>query len=72
MLDGGRRSAETINGEVDIEFEGPVSARLDIETFNGAIDNCFGPDPARTSKYTPGLGLKFSEGGGNGRVDISP
>jgi DUF4097 and DUF4098 domain-containing protein YvlB len=71
LLEGGRLSAETINGEVDIEFDGPVSARFDIETFNGDIDNCFGPDPVRTSKYTPGLELKFSEGGGNGRVDIN-
>lgn len=71
LQDGGRLSAETINGEVDIEFDGSVSARIDIETFNGNIDNCFGPEPVRTSKYTPGLELSFTEGGGAGRVEIN-
>lgn len=70
LLDGGRLDVETINGEVDIKFEGPVSARFDIETFNGGIENCFGPDPVRTSKYTPGLELKFTESDGDGRVGI--
>ena len=68
---GGRFAAETVNGELDIEFAGDVSARIDIETFNGSIRNCFGPDPERTSKYTPGLELSFTEGDGDGRVEMS-
>ena len=68
---GGRFAAETVNGELDIEFAGDVSARIDIETFNGSIRNCFGPDPERTSKYTPGLELSFTEGAGDGRVEMS-
>ncbi|MGB5510210.1 MAG: DUF4097 family beta strand repeat-containing protein [Woeseiaceae bacterium] len=67
----GRFSAETVNGEMDIEFAGDVSAKIEIETFNGSIRNCFGPEPQRTSKYTPGLELSFTEGSGNGRVEIS-
>jgi DUF4097 and DUF4098 domain-containing protein YvlB len=67
----GRFSAETVNGDMDVEFAGNVSARIEIETFNGAIRNCFGPEPQRTSKYTPGLELSFTEGAGNGRVEIS-
>ena len=65
-----RLEAETVNGEVDIKFAGKVSARFDIETFNGEIRNCFGPKPERTSKYAPGLELKFSEGEGDGRVSV--
>jgi hypothetical protein len=61
---------ETVNGSVDILFDGDVSARFDIETFNGDIENCFGPKSERTSKYAPGRELKFTEGGGNGRVVI--
>jgi DUF4097 and DUF4098 domain-containing protein YvlB len=65
-----RLDMETINGDLDIVFDGDVSARFDIETFNGEIRNCFGPKPVRTSQYTPGTVLKFTEGGGSGRVTI--
>jgi len=67
----GRLAAETVNGDVDIELAGDVSARIDISTFNGRIRNCFGPEAKRTSKYAPGWGLSFTEGGGNGRIDVS-
>ena len=68
---GGRFSAETVNGDLDIEFAGDISAKDEIETFNGSIRNCFGPKPERTSKYTPGLELSFTEGDGDGRVEMS-
>ena len=68
---GGRFAAETVNGDLDIEFAGDFSARVEIETFNGSIRNCFGPEPERTSKYTPGLELSFTEGNGDGRVEMS-
>ncbi|MEJ2127929.1 MAG: DUF4097 family beta strand repeat-containing protein [Woeseiaceae bacterium] len=67
----GKLSVETINGDVDVQFSGDVSARFDIETFNGDISNCFGPKAQRTSKYTPGLELSFTEGSGDGRVTIT-
>ncbi len=70
LSEDGTFSVETINGDLDINFSNSVSARFDIETFNGDIRNCFGPDPVRTSKYTPGTELKFSEGDGKGRVTI--
>lgn len=67
----GRFDIDTINGDLDINFDGDVSARFNIETFNGEIRNCFGPEPVRTSQYTPGRELKFTEGGGSSRVTIS-
>ncbi len=67
----GKLSAETVNGDVDIEFVGDVSAKIDVSTFNGRIRNCFGPEATRTSKYTPGWSLNFTEGDGDGRVEIS-
>ena len=70
LLDEGRMDLETINGEVDVDFDGPVSARIDIETFNGNIRNCFGPEAVRTSKYAPGRELSFTAGDGSGRVTI--
>lgn len=70
LIDGGDLSMESVNGTVDIEFSEPVSARFDIETFNGSIRNCFGPKPERTSKYSPGLELSFTVGDGDSRVEI--
>ncbi len=68
---GGKLNVETINGSVNIDFVGDVSARFDIDTFNGDIENCFGPEAQRTSRYAPGLELSFTEGAGDGRVAIS-
>jgi DUF4097 and DUF4098 domain-containing protein YvlB len=71
LLEDGRLSVETVNGSVDVEFVGDLSARINIETFNGGIRNCFGPKAERTSKYAPGWELDFTEGDGDGRVEIS-
>jgi len=71
LRDGGRFSAETVNGDIDVELVGDVSARIDIDTFNGSIRNCFGPKAERTSKYTPGWELNFTEGDGDGRIEMS-
>jgi DUF4097 and DUF4098 domain-containing protein YvlB len=70
LIDGGELSAESVNGSVEIEFSEPVSASFDIETFNGSIRNCFGPKPERTSKYSPGLELRFETGDGDSTVEI--
>ncbi|MGH8168030.1 MAG: DUF4097 family beta strand repeat-containing protein [Woeseiaceae bacterium] len=70
LVGDGRLDMETINGDLDVNFDGDVSARFDIETFNGEIRNCFGPEPVRTSQYTPGQELRFTEGGGASRVTI--
>ena len=48
-----------------------LSAKIDVSTINGRIRNCFGPEAERTSKYAPGWSLRFTEGDGDGRVDIS-
>lgn len=67
---GGRFSAETINGEVEVNFNGGLSAKIEVETFNGGIRNCFGPKAVRTSQYAPGRELTFTEGDGDGWVTI--
>jgi DUF4097 and DUF4098 domain-containing protein YvlB len=68
---GGKLTVETVNGDVDVVFSGDVSAKFDIDTFNGDINNCFGPEAVRTSEYTPGWELSFTEGDGDGRVVMS-
>ena len=71
LTPGARMDLESVNGSVEIEFRGDVSAMIEVETFNGRIKNCFGHKPERTSKYAPGLELSFSEGDGAGRVSIA-
>jgi DUF4097 and DUF4098 domain-containing protein YvlB len=70
LSDGGSFSLKAHNGDADINFNGGISARFDIETFNGDIRNCFGPEPVETSEHMPGNELKFKEGDGKGRVTI--
>jgi DUF4097 and DUF4098 domain-containing protein YvlB len=67
----GRLDAESVNGGVTMELAGKVSAKFEIESFNGGIDVCFGPEPVRTSKYAPGWELVFTEGEGDGSVNVS-
>ena len=65
-----RIDAEGINGDLRFRFRGAIDAEFDIETFNGDIDNCFGPKPRRSREYGPGNELRFKEGNGDGRVRI--
>jgi DUF4097 and DUF4098 domain-containing protein YvlB len=62
--------AEAINGELSLNIEGVIDAEFDIETFNGRIDNCFGPKSKRTHEYHPGSELRFKEGQGTASVRI--
>ena len=67
---GARVDVETVNGRVNLDLDGDVNARIDIETFNGRIRNCFGPESRRTNEYGPGRELKFTQGGGEGKIVI--
>lgn len=67
---GGELGMESVNGSIEANFTKEVAGRFDIETFNGSIRNCFGPEPTRTSKYSPGLELRFDHGDGDSRVAI--
>ena len=70
LTDDVRIDAEGINGDLRFRFRGTLDAEFDISTFNGEIDNCFGPKPHRTSEYGPGNALRFKEGNGDGRIRI--
>ncbi len=70
LREGGDLDIETVNGKVVVNFVGSLSADIDVNTFNGRINNCFGPKPVRTSEYAPGWELSFSEGSGDGSVNI--
>ena len=49
---------------------GALDAEFNIETFNGEIDNCFGPKAQRTREHGPGNTLRFKQGNGDGRIRI--
>ena len=70
LAEGGKLSAESVNGSVDLKFSGAVDAEFEVETFNGKIKNCFGPEAVRSSEYAPGWELRFTEGAGNGSVSV--
>ncbi len=70
LQNGGELTMESVNGTIEVEFSNKVSARFEIETFNGEIDNCFGPQAERSSRYSPGLELSFTVGDGDSEVSI--
>jgi DUF4097 and DUF4098 domain-containing protein YvlB len=70
LASAARIEAEAVNGNLRMLLAKPVNAEFDIETFNGDIDNCFGPEPRRTREFGPGNELRFREGKGGARVRI--
>jgi DUF4097 and DUF4098 domain-containing protein YvlB len=65
-----RVDIESISGDVRLEFAGAPPAEYDISSFNGEIRNCFGPKSQRTSEYSPGRELRFTEGQGTARIRV--
>ena len=65
-----RLDAESISGDVRLDFAGQVAGQFDVSTFNGEIRNCFGPKAQRTDEYAPGRELRFQEGSGAARVRV--
>lgn len=65
-----RVDAEAINGDLRFTLRGDINAEFDIETFNGDIDNCFGPKSSRTREYGPGNELRFTQGKGSAQVRV--
>jgi DUF4097 and DUF4098 domain-containing protein YvlB len=65
-----RVDAEAINGDLRFTLRGDINAEFDIETFNGDIDNCFGPKASRTREYGPGNELRFTQGKGDAQVRV--
>lgn len=65
-----RLEAEAINGDLRFMFKQPANVEFDVETFNGEIDNCFGPKSVRTREFAPGNALRFKEGNGSARVRV--
>ncbi|MDX2438876.1 MAG: DUF4097 family beta strand repeat-containing protein [Acidobacteriota bacterium] len=62
---------ETMSGTITLLVEPGAAASYDIETFSGSIVNQFGPEPKKTSKYTPEKELRFNTGTGGPSISLS-
>lgn len=65
----GQLDATSVSGDLQVRFAVPPDADIEVQTFSGDINNCFGPKPAE-EKYAPGSRLNFRSGKGGGRVHI--
>ncbi len=66
---GGELVAQTISGDLRIDFAGAVPGGYDVRTLSGEIRNCFGPKAVRP-QYGPGARATFREGEGSARIDL--
>ena len=65
----GQLDATSVSGDLQVRFAAPPDADIEVQTFSGDINNCFGPKPSE-EKYGPGSRLNFRSGKGGGRVHI--
>jgi hypothetical protein len=66
----GRYSFGSQSGNIRLTLSAKPDAEFEISTFSGDIDNDFGPEATRTSKYVPAQELSFTEGDGGASVEI--
>lgn len=57
------------NGSIDVTLPAEVSARFEVTSFSGRIDNELGP-PARRQRFSPAQELEFTAGSGDAHVRI--
>lgn len=71
QLDGDAAiNAQSHSGDVVLTLPGNIGARFQVTTFSGEIDNGFGAEPRRVSRYGPGEELNFTSGGGGALVTV--
>jgi len=61
---------ESVSGDVELSLAPGVSADFRVTSFSGDIDNDFGPQAERTSRWTTEKELRFSNGGGGASVEV--
>ena len=65
----GQLDASTVSGDVKLQLASAPDADIDVQSFSGDINNCFGPKPVE-EKYGPGSRLNFRNGKGGARVHV--
>jgi DUF4097 and DUF4098 domain-containing protein YvlB len=66
----GSLDIETMSGTITLMIDTTLVASFDLSTFSGSIENQVGPEPTRTSKYTPGKELYFNTGSGGPSISL--
>ncbi len=66
----GSLDIETMSGTITLVVDAGAVASYELTTFSGSITNEIGPEPQRTSKYTPGKELSFNTGPGGPRISL--
>ena len=64
---GGRLSAESSSGSVELTIPRNTSATYDLYTISADIDNSFGPSPSK-ARNGAGVSLRFTVGDGGARI----
>jgi hypothetical protein len=59
-----------VSGTIAFGFASTPAAQVDVQTFSGSIDSCFGPKPSE-AQYGPGSKLAFKSGDGQGSLRIA-
>lgn len=66
----GSLDIETMSGVITLVIDSALTASFELSTFSGSIENQIGPEPTRTSKYTPGKELYFNTGTGGPNISL--
>jgi DUF4097 and DUF4098 domain-containing protein YvlB len=65
----GQIEGESVSGTLHFDFAKLPDADIDVQSFSGDIDNCFGPKPME-AHYGPGSRLMFKSMDGSGHIRI--
>ena len=66
----GSLEIDSHSGSVVLLLPDGLSADVEVSTFSGGIENEFGAEAERTSRYAPGKRLRFQAGAGEGRIRV--
>ena len=67
---GGDFSFEAVSGDIELRLPANTSADFSVDTFSGRIDNEFGPQAQKDSRYLPSKSLDFTIGSGSADVEV--
>lgn len=70
IADGSALDFENFSGGVTVLVDQDASARFDVTTYSGSIDNAFGEEARRVGRFTSAAELEFVLGGGSAEVWI--
>ena len=62
---------ESMSGTITLVADAGAVASYELQTFSGTISNGFGPEPRKTSRYTPEKELRFNTGTGGPSITLN-